>query len=164
MALARLDDAAQLTPQYVKEAAGLMGLQPVAPEQPLEQKTAPKPSPFENARKTQEMDTPYEEESLSLDEEASGEETVNIPEKTDTPLSDIPILLPADPYPEDTAPIQRDATALRLPVFYHHHSDNRPRGVIVGTRRTTDLQDISLGSHDDGSSKIPKGAPSGNLS
>jgi magnesium chelatase subunit D len=54
-----------------------------------------------------------------------------------------PALLPADPYPEDTAPVAREADSLQLPPK-SARSMGSNQGPIIGTQRATRMQDIAL--------------------
>lgn len=49
----------------------------------------------------------------------------------------------AGPYVEDKAPVTRDANTLRLPIL-SQQSRSAPNGPVIGTRRATDFQDLSL--------------------
>jgi magnesium chelatase subunit D len=56
-------------------------------------------------------------------------------------IEDFP--LPLNPYPEDTAPIEREAYSLRLPL--RHYSTNKiGRGVAIGTLSAVSLHDLAL--------------------
>ena len=46
------------------------------------------------------------------------------------------------PYPEDTAPIERESGSLRLPM-QRFRTANGARGVAIGVRRATDAHDIA---------------------
>lgn len=48
-----------------------------------------------------------------------------------------------DPYPEDSAPITREATPLRLPLF-RQAGARAGRGIIIGVERADSLQDLAL--------------------
>jgi len=48
-----------------------------------------------------------------------------------------------DPYPEDSAPIEREATPLRLPLFRRAWA-RAGRGIIIGVEKADSLQDLAL--------------------
>ncbi|MBD2770886.1 hypothetical protein [Iningainema tapete] len=48
-----------------------------------------------------------------------------------------------NPYPEDEAPVEREAASLRLPT-HRFRSSTTARGSIIGVEKTTDLQDLAL--------------------
>jgi magnesium chelatase subunit D len=50
---------------------------------------------------------------------------------------------PADPYPEDKAPVQREPASLRPPV-QRSAFGRVPRGAIIGQMRATDVTDLAI--------------------
>jgi magnesium chelatase subunit D len=50
---------------------------------------------------------------------------------------------PVNPYPEDTAPVEREAASLKLPTR-RFRSKTIARGPIIGVEKATSLQDIAL--------------------
>jgi magnesium chelatase subunit D len=47
-----------------------------------------------------------------------------------------------NPYPEDTAPVQRDNAALSLPPR-RYRSTHQTKGVVIGTQASTDLREVA---------------------
>jgi magnesium chelatase subunit D len=137
-AIARLENANQVTTEHLKTAARLIGLQlPEITDEPyFDEPSAITPELPSNLQ----FSEPFPEAEAT---DNTTEITVSTPTETEIisepiPLPDPPI---SPPYPEDTAPIQHADNPLKLPAY--RHSTTKAYGLIIGTQRTGELRDIA---------------------
>lgn len=142
LANARLEGAAEMTAAHVDAAARTIGLKPVAQqtedslnessELVTPQPALPKPT----------EETPTSTPSLTDQPKSS---TVREPVyELDKPklLPTTQLTVPLNPYPEDEAPVEREAASLRLPPRRFRAS--AARGPIVGVKKAATLHDLAL--------------------
>jgi magnesium chelatase subunit D len=55
----------------------------------------------------------------------------------------IEIAIPTYPYPEDKAPVEREAASLQLPLLQHSESRSA-QGVAIGVKRSNTLRDLAI--------------------
>jgi magnesium chelatase subunit D len=145
---ALLEGASQVTANHVDHAAEAIGLQPPMqePEMPAERPITSSPL------STLELETKNIDTSPVQQIEATGEsqartfkEPVYASEQTEifesTPLMKYEV--PGDPYPEDTAPVEREAASLKLPIR-RFQTRVAGRGPVVGVEPARTLHDLAL--------------------
>ncbi|MDF5711351.1 MAG: hypothetical protein PUP90_27685 [Nostoc sp. S4] len=137
----RLDGVDEMSANHVDIAARMIGLEPISepiketpnpiiepvPEPPQRQKEPPSKNPKPSGT-TQKISEP-----------------VYQPDKSES-LASIPLKLTSkleNPYPEDTAAVEREVDSLRLPTR-RFRSKAAPRGSIIGVEKAKTLQDIAL--------------------
>ncbi|WP_416668750.1 hypothetical protein [Egbenema bharatensis] len=145
---AQLTEAGQVTAQQVDRAAQMIGLEQIKSsldinsrksEQPIQPEFSPNPD--SSIRKT------GAEDQVLIKERAPApiQEPVYASDTTET-LPSQPILMDgaiANPYPEDTTPVQREAASLRLPMRRFKNAVTG-RGAIVGVEPATTPQDLAI--------------------
>lgn len=145
---AQLSKVNQVTVQQVDQAVKMIGLtlikphldvDPRGPEQPIQPELTPDPD--SSIRKT------GAEDQVLMKERAPApvQEPVYASDTTET-LPSQPIQMDsaiANPYPEDTTPIQREAASLRLPMRRFKNAVSG-RGAIVGVELATTPQDLAI--------------------
>ena len=141
LAHARLEDADEMSANDVDAAAQMIGLKLISKkiEKPANLATSKSEDlqPSEETQSTPEIGNPeFQSHTVS--------ETVPVYQPNATEVSQATELtVTINPYPEDTAPIEREIASLRLPTR-RFHSKTAPRGVIIGVEKATTLQDIAL--------------------
>ncbi|GAB4367857.1 MAG: magnesium chelatase [Elainellaceae cyanobacterium] len=145
---AQLAEASQVTAQQVDRAAQMIGLTLIKPnldidsrkpEQPIQPELPPDPnSPIGKTGA---------EDQILMKERATApvQEPVYASDTTET-LPSQPIQMDsaiANPYPEDTTPVQREAASLRLPIR-RFKNVVLGRGAIVGVEPATTPQDLAI--------------------
>lgn len=152
-ALARLEEDDTVTPEHVETAADLVGLVPPAKPQ---QQVAPPPEP----------DKPKPEVIAQTSGAQARTARQDAPRQKKTgpgPGDDAPIQPPQDskvvpggslagavaetpqqPYPEDSAPVERESASLRPPPQSRTAGRAAYRGTIVGTAPARGLSDLAL--------------------
>jgi magnesium chelatase subunit D len=147
LAHARLEGAAQMTAAHVDVAALMIGLKPVAKQT---EKLPDVPAAPETP-KTKDV-TPTSTPTKSTPTEQPQSSTVKVPvyeSDQQELLPSMPLTFsaayeaPVNPYPEDTAPVEREAASLKLPSR-RFRSKTIARGPIIGVEKATSLQDIAL--------------------
>jgi magnesium chelatase subunit D len=141
VAIAHLNGASWVTRTHVQQAESLLGLK-VAGESdtptPKPSQAAPKPAPSIPTLAPTPGETPAPTQELSPE--------VSEPVLDPGPATPFPVpalqLEPVTLYPEDQAPIQREAASLRL-APRRHRSDSSPRGTVIGVTRAHDLTDLA---------------------
>ncbi len=143
LANVRLEGADEMGANHVDIAAQMIGLEPIS--EPI--KETPKPIPELPPEPTpKEKKPPSEKQNPQFPgttEKTS--ELVYQPDKPE-PLPSIPLKLTSkleNPYPEDTATVEREVDSLRLPMR-RFRSKAAPRGSIIGVEKAKTLQDIAL--------------------
>ncbi|MEH2115505.1 hypothetical protein [Nostoc sp.] len=141
LANVRLEGADEMGVNHVDIAARMIGLEPISESTKEPPNQIPEPVP-ETA--------PREKEPPSKNPKPSGAiekitESVFEPDKPES-LPSIPLKLTStlvNPYPEDTAAVEREADSLRLPTR-RFQSKAADRGSIIGVEKAKTLQDIAL--------------------
>ena len=141
-ALACIDMTSSLsvmTEEHVDTAALILGLMPDSP-------TREKQQTRHDAGKELNSDTPSRTTDAPspspLLKQPVQQQTALIPEDTTLNLLDMERLCD-DPYPEDTAPIEREAASLKFPLTRFSPSRSA-RGPIVGVEESETLHDLAL--------------------
>lgn len=142
LANARLENAAEVTEEHVDTAAKMIGLKPVVQKQKHNKTSEIKKSEsLENQNNKSSQSQPSNDE-LQIN---TINETLPIYEsdelETLAPIPTIENLI--DPYPEDSAPVEREIASLRLPSR-RFQNKSIARGVIIGVEKAKNLQDIAL--------------------
>ena len=150
LAHARLEGVAEMTAAHVDAAALMIGLERVAKgmEESLDVPDSldtPPPEP----PKTKDV-TPTPTKSTPTEQPQSSTVTIPVYESDQQEvLPSMPLTFSAaykaqvNPYPEDTAPVEREAASLKLPTR-RFRSKTIARGPIIGVEKATSLQDIAL--------------------
>jgi len=142
-ALARLNGDPQVTSEHVDEAAAILGLVKIENLEEDKQPSiepAPKPMPVE-------QELPVQPTSLTQPAQAVQQESSDtLMAKTQEAFTPDPLTVPkltTNPYPEDEAPIEREASSLKVPHprFSTARSD---RGPIFGVEQADTLQDLAI--------------------
>ncbi|NEP56897.1 MAG: hypothetical protein F6K31_07705, partial [Symploca sp. SIO2G7] len=139
LAYTRWKDAAEMTVRQVDAAAGMMGLKPATRQQQTEEDLPdvssepvipqPREPQIENPKPTKSKPATVREPVYQSDE----------PE----PLPTIQFTVPTNPYPEDQAPVEREAASLRLPSR-RFRLKAAARGAIIGVEKVANFQDLAL--------------------
>jgi magnesium chelatase subunit D len=143
LANARLESAAEMTTAHVDAAARMIGLKPVAKQTKDSSKVSSEPV-------TPQLDLPKPTEATSTStpsltdqpELSTVREPVYESDKPE-PLPTTELTVPLNPYPEDEAPVEREAASLRLPPR-RFRTSAPARGPIVGVEKAATLQDLAL--------------------
>lgn len=141
-AVARLDDAAVVTPDHLRAAAAMVGLKTSA--EPLVP-TPPSQSPAPAASRLSAFAAPAVcaaapgEEALAPEPMALESETVW---QGEAERELVRVALPSDPYPEDEAPVLRDFGSLRIPPRAGARDDSR--GQVTGTEPAGRMHDLAV--------------------
>ncbi|OKH42655.1 hypothetical protein FACHB389_00370 [Nostoc calcicola FACHB-389] len=143
LANVRLEGGDEMGANHVDIAARMIGLEPIS--EPI--KETPNPIPELPPEPTpKEKKPPSEKENSQLPRTTQKtSELVYQPDKPEA-LSSIPLKLTSkleNPYPEDTATVEREVDSLRLPMR-RFRSKAAPRGSIIGVEKAKTLQDIAL--------------------
>ncbi|MCF2150126.1 hypothetical protein IQ276_027570 [Desmonostoc muscorum LEGE 12446] len=142
LANVRLEGADEMGANHVDIAAGMIDLEPIS--EPIKETPNPIPEPVPQP-------PPKEKEPPSIPNPNLPGATKKIAEPVYQPdkpesLSPIPVNLTSkleNPYPEDTAAVEREVDSLRLPTRYFR-SKAADRGSIIGVEKAKTLQDIAL--------------------
>ncbi|MGB0386394.1 MAG: hypothetical protein ACPGWR_16410, partial [Ardenticatenaceae bacterium] len=146
LADARLKGDTEVTAAHVEAAVRLIGLrvaiQPTrepspAPETPSDVGMAPERPDNAAPKSSTASERPLNKASLS---EETQKPVYQAPESP-TPFE--PTKLSSDPYPEDDAPVEREATPLRL-ALPSRRTASVARGPAIGVQPATDLNDLSV--------------------
>ena len=144
LALAQLAGASALSTEHVEEAARLLGITEQADDE--QEGASEEEGPFspESLEKPREL-TPPEPSLPQTPQSTPQPHHVNLPETTSSASIEAGTLCSEDPYPEDTAFVEREAAALQL--FTTRHSLSRSaRGPIVGVEESDTLFDLAITS------------------
>lgn len=143
LANARLEGAAEMTAAHVDAAARMIGLKPVAKQiEDSSSVSSELVAPPPDLPKPTEA-TPTSTPSLTDQPESSTvKEPVYESDKPE-PLPTTELTVPLNPYPEDEAPVEREAASLRLPPR-RFRASAPARGPIVGVEKAATLQDLAL--------------------
>jgi len=139
LANARLEGAAEMTAKHVNAAARAIrlkpvdkqiedssnvGSEPVAPQPDLPKPTEATLTPTDQPESSTVREPVYESDKREL-------------------LPTTQLTIPLDPYPEDEAPVEREAASLRLPPR-RFRTSAPTHGAIVGVEKAATLQDLAL--------------------
>ncbi|KPA17575.1 magnesium chelatase [Candidatus Magnetomorum sp. HK-1] len=148
-ALARLDLSTGITVKHVIKAAEIIGLPDIPqdfddsekePQTDLEPEKNKEPSrDRENGVREPETAIPEDSASIFDDPPTYDPEPQNSEPEAFPPHP----MLDKSPYPEDTAPVEREQFSLRLPIR-RHTAVSDDRGIIMGIQSTSTLHDIAL--------------------
>jgi magnesium chelatase subunit D len=149
-AQARLAGHTRVTSAHVDSASKLIGLQPPAGDDRPSGQRAGRNHTVSGDHPAR-TSTPDASTANSLhllrqgDTPSAGAEPVMEPGAPEAlPAAALPLGGSAlHPYPEDEAPVEREAQSLQLPTL-RHRPTTADRGPIVGVRRATSLQDLAL--------------------
>jgi magnesium chelatase subunit D len=144
VATARLEGASQVLASYVDDAANILGFMPPTqqsnetPQLPEDRPTIkpdlnpniPVPGSISEAPET----SPLQPENVN----DGG--TIYDSNQTDSLEA---ALVAIDPYPEDTAAVERESTSLRLPQIQYSTASPH-RGAVIGVERTSTLKDLAV--------------------
>jgi magnesium chelatase subunit D len=141
LANARLVGADVMTTEHVDTAAGIIGLKLGIKQKAKRSNLSSEPQP-ELAKPTESTSTspPSSEQPESSLEQEPVYESDEPEELPATPLTFN--ATPVNPYPEDEAPVEREASSLRLPPRRFRAS--AARGSIIGVEKATNMQDLAL--------------------
>lgn len=135
IALARLDGMTEVAIDHVDRAAQVMGLLFNDTERELSNFIPP------DTLSSDDFSIPdsslSESISTTVEEPVYESDTLNLASSEPLPLHN-----DTEPYPEDTAPIEREAGSLRLPM-QRFRTANAARGVAIGVKRATDARDLA---------------------
>ena len=144
LAHARLKGVAEMSTDDVNAAAKMIGLEAV-------KKTIEKlpPEIYQPVTPTKTPQGQTEELKDLIDKPQPNTENISVPvyepDKTEylESTSLLTVTYPPKPYPEDTAPVERELASLRLPTR-SFRSKTTNRGPIIGVEKATTFQDIAL--------------------
>lgn len=146
--LAQLEGAPALLSEHVEEAARLLGMSAQAHEYSAESDDPPEAAP----------PTSLEEEQLERTEgiqpdpapvqisEHTQPHTVTLPETSISAQFEAMTLCSQNPFPEDSAPIERDAASLQISPAHYAPSRSSTHGPIIGTEASQTLDDLAITS------------------
>jgi magnesium chelatase subunit D len=149
IALARLNGMTEVAIDHVDRAAQVMGLQPLRSRPSASStegdRTEPKSTPIPESQSNSDFDRSLDNSSRNLGtnevkEPVYQSDTINDGDSESFALDDIGNS--TKPYPEDAAPIEREAGSLRLPM-QRFRTANAARGVAIGVKRATDARDLA---------------------
>ena len=147
MALARLEGDIQLQIKHVEQAAGILGFEakPAESSQTKQEEGTShnKESQPDETGKAKPIDIPVPA-PLPIQQTIEQPQQVVLPENTHTDIFDTG-KISSDPYPEDSAPIEREAAALKVP-FTRYSSGKATRGPIIGIEESSTLYDLAITS------------------
>ncbi|PZO41150.1 MAG: hypothetical protein DCF19_10455 [Pseudanabaena frigida] len=149
IALARLDGVTEVAIEHVDRAAQVMGLQTLrsrpSSSSTERDRTESKSTPIPESQSNSDFDRNLDNSSRDfgtneVKEPVYQSDTIDAGDTESFALDDIGNS--TKPYPEDTAPIEREAGSLRLPM-QRFRTANAARGVAIGVKRATDARDIA---------------------
>jgi magnesium chelatase subunit D len=146
LALAQLEGKPVLLPEHVEDAARLLGVTAQANEEgenPEDQQAASRPIEEEESRpvRSNMPPVPLPAPARSLPQT----QTTTVPETTYSENLEAATLCSEDPYPEDSAPIEREAASLQLALSRSVPSRS-VHGPIIGVEASDTLDDLALTS------------------
>ncbi|NMG18978.1 hypothetical protein [Brasilonema bromeliae] len=142
LANARLVGAKQMTTEQVDTAAGMIGLTIGIKQKAKRSTQSSEPQPeLTKLTESTSVSTPSSEQLELSPEQEPVYESDEPEELPATPLTFNAI--PVNPYPEDEAPIEREAASLRLPPR-RFRASAAARGVIIGVEKATNMRDLAL--------------------
>lgn len=142
---AQLAGEVEVTAQQVDLAAQMIGLALTKPSLDIAQPEPEKPKPAPDLNSPAQAPVAEAQSGLERRAPAPVQQPVYASDTTET-LPPQPIALDqaiANPYPEDTTPVQREAASLRLPIRRFKNTVSG-RGAIVGVEPATTPQDLAI--------------------
>jgi len=144
ISLARLDGLMKVAIDHVDTAAELIGLPSLrsrsnAPS-PIPKSSEPESTPIPESKFSNDLartDTSSSEPASTIKEPVYQPDILN--EKLSEPF---PLSPSKKPYPEDNAPVEREAGSLRLPM-QQFRTANVGQGVAIGVKAATDARDLA---------------------
>lgn len=145
---AQLAGIGQVTAQQVDLAAQMIGLPLIKPSLGTVPPEPEKPVQSESTQQADSNIRKAKNEAQSViekQEPTPGREPVYAADTAETLLSQLIVIdgALANPYPEDTTPVQREAASLRLPLQRFKNSVSG-RGAIIGVEPATIPQDLAI--------------------
>lgn len=140
-ALAKLEGVSEIEITHVDTAAKIIGLQP-----PISTTEIPENSPFadSNLKPDSQPRKPPSLEPKSNFKPSTDKAEIPVYESdTKQPLPSTPLIVKGAAYPEDNAPVEREAASLRLPTR-RFAAKTATRGIIIGVEKAKNLQDIAI--------------------
>ncbi|NES23528.1 MAG: hypothetical protein F6K41_32570 [Symploca sp. SIO3E6] len=136
----RWEGAGEMTVGKVDAAAKMIGLKLATRQQQTED--LPDVSPEPVISQPREPQTREEKPKLTKPEPPIVREPVYQSDEPE-PQPTIQFTVPTNPYPEDQAPVEREAASLRLPSRRFHFKA-AARGAIIGVEKVANFQDLAL--------------------
>ncbi|NET58964.1 MAG: hypothetical protein F6K47_23315 [Symploca sp. SIO2E6] len=140
LAYTRWKGAAEMTVRQVDTTASMMGLKPVERQQQTEEDLL-EGSPEPVIPQSREPQTTEEEPQSTQPKPVTVTEKVYEPDEPE-PQPTITFTV-SNPYPEDQAPVEREASSLRLPSRRLRFKA-ATSGVIIGVEKVANFQDLAL--------------------
>ncbi|HLX56685.1 MAG TPA: hypothetical protein VKR83_06650 [Ktedonobacteraceae bacterium] len=149
-AIARLAGKSQVAASHVDSAARLIGLVPETRQTDEHEQAQEGQIPNPSTVESNDLQIQYPPElkafgSSSVAHDSEGEpsefQAVPIYEPGQMVVVD-KVLLPANPYPEDSASIEREFASLRLPLF-RNSATRTGRGPVIGVERSNRFIDLA---------------------
>ncbi|HLP88442.1 MAG TPA: hypothetical protein VK184_07610 [Nostocaceae cyanobacterium] len=140
-ALAKLEGVSEIEITHVDTAAKIIGLQP-----PISTTEIPENSPFADSNIKPEFQPRKPPSIKSKSNFKPPTDKAEIPvHESDTKqyLTSTPLIVKGAAYPEDNAPVEREAASLRLPTR-RFAAKTATRGIIIGVEKAKNLQDIAI--------------------
>ena len=149
LAIAMLEDAEAVLPGHVDGAAEIIGLRPPVDRPPILEDSKQEDAGKQPMPPAEPEPVPPTVPPPGQPSQADGQLRTTAPvyepdAEEVLPRTSLPPN-PGDPYPEDGAPIEREADSLRLPTT-RRGGTSRARGPAVGARPATGLDDLALAS------------------
>ncbi len=144
IALARLDGVTEVAIEHVDRAAQVMRSRPSSSSSEGD-RTETQSTPILDSQSNSDVDRSSDVSSPDLGTNEVKKpvyqpDTIN--QGDSEPFAFDSIGNSTKPYPEDTAPIEREAGSLRLPM-QRFRTANASRGVAIGVKRATDARDLA---------------------
>ena len=143
-AQARLDKAGDVQAEHVDAAAKLIGLALPAPE--AEPPVLPSDPEPDSKNEPEPLQSDWQDDLSSLDDNPapqSAQTDLGPPVDPGEPEILAPSPLPNSPYPEDTAPVERELFSLRMPLR-RYKTAAIARGAVIGIQPADSLHDLAL--------------------
>jgi magnesium chelatase subunit D len=148
LTIAQLVGMEQVSAKQVNQAAKMIGLERISPSLETASSQTDEPDQSRTVPDTDSLDQESLRKPQSTEKEPAStpiQEPVYASDTTET-LPPQPMAMEsatADPYPEDTTPVQRESASLRLP-FRRFKNAVPGRGAIVGVEPATVPQDLAI--------------------
>ncbi len=142
--LARLHSNAQVTPEYVDQAAAMLSFvtaKTSGEDKLLSPESMQVQAPVEQERTVQPISN-IQPIQTTIQQEASGKLTAKIQEPITSEALVVSNLVP-DGYPEDKALVEREAASLKVP-FARFSTARSDRGSIFGVEQSDTLEDLAI--------------------
>ena len=140
LALAQLADDRTLIAEHVDEAAAILGLEETSAVARESQQPANEPEALPEPTAQQPAEMPASAATVAQD--TSGTLVTYTQEATPVDLITTTENV-SHPYPEDEAPIEREATSLKIP-YIRFSTSRSDRGPIYGVEQSDSLRDLAI--------------------